>query len=81
MRAVRPTSISRQHISSLRPRAKSVSARISVVIYWSANGQALSSLEPALRVGLVMGLVHLVMALLLLFKAGEISGFLSPPQA
>jgi hypothetical protein len=58
-----------------------ISYYITVVIYWSANGQYLSSLEPSLHFGLVMGLVHLAIALLLVFKAREISGFLSPPQA
>jgi hypothetical protein len=58
-----------------------ISYYITVVIYWSANGQYLSSLEPSLHFGLVMGLVHLAMALILVFKAREISGFLSPPQA
>jgi hypothetical protein len=58
-----------------------ISYYITVVIYWSENGQYLSSLEPSLHFGLVMGLVHLVMALFLVFKAREISGFLSPPQA
>jgi hypothetical protein len=57
-----------------------ISYYITVVIYWSANGQYLSSLEPSLHFGLVMGIVHLVMALFLVFRAREISGFLLPPQ-
>lgn len=54
---------------------------ITVVAYWSANGQPFASLERSLHVGLAMGVVDLVMALLLVFKAAAISGLLSPPQA
>lgn len=57
-----------------------ISYYIAVVIYWSANGQYLSSLEPSLHFGLVMGLIHLIMALFLIFRARDISRFLSPPQ-
>lgn len=54
---------------------------ITVVAYWSANGQPFASLERVLHFGVVMGVVDLVMALLLVFKADAISGYLSPPQA
>lgn len=54
---------------------------ITVVAYWSANGQPFASLERSLHFGMVMGMVDLAMALLLVFKADAISGFLSPPKA
>lgn len=58
-----------------------ISYYITVVIYWSANGQYLSTLEPSLHFGFVLGLVHLAMALVLVFKAREISGILDSTGA
>lgn len=51
---------------------------ITVVAYWLANGQPLASLDRSLHFGMAMGVVDLVMALLLVFKADAISAFLSP---
>jgi len=47
-----------------------------VAIYWSRNGQTVSSLDPSLHFGFVLGLVQLVMALFLVFKARDISAFI-----
>jgi len=49
---------------------------VTVAIYWSRNGQSVSSLDPSLHFGFVLGLVQLVMALFLVFKARGISAFL-----
>jgi len=51
-----------------------------VAIYWSRNGQAVSSLDPSLHFGFVLALVQLVIALFLIFKAHDISAFISLKQ-
>ena len=48
-----------------------------VAIYWSRNGQSVSSLDPSLHFGLVLGLVQLVVALFLVFKARDVSAFIA----
>ncbi len=49
---------------------------VTVAIYWSRNGQSVSSLDPSLHFGFALGLVQLVMALFLVFKARGISAVL-----
>jgi hypothetical protein len=49
---------------------------VTVAIYWSRNGQSVSSLDPSLHFGFVLGLVQLVMALFLIFKARDMSAFI-----